>query len=188
MIGERLGVNPTSYRAARFGADGDTWQSLQSLGYHVDSSVTPGIDWSYQGGPNFRQYPVQPYFINKENTQRFSEPLLEVPITIQGKRFAFAPDRWLWYRWLRPTHMSAYEQRRLIDDTIRLYRSNDYVVFCLMFHSMEIIPRATPYTRSEWSVAWYVRRLTKVLDGLALKGCSFVTLEELYQIYASLRI
>ena len=103
MIAKNIGVRPVSYRAARFGADLDTIKSLEKLGYKVDSSVTPQINWSSSGGPNHSKAPQQPYFVS---TDAFYSPgtstILEVPISISKKRFFLLPDKWFFYRWLDP--------------------------------------------------------------------------------------
>lgn len=186
LIQNRLGIKPVSYRAARFGADLNTIHSLLKLGYQVDSSVTPHLNWRKQGGPNFEGYPEQPYFISQND---FSKPdkknksILEVPITIGKKRFPFLPNKWLFYRWLRPTHMSVLEQKLLIKDYFQKYKNKNIIVLTMMFHSMEIIPKASPYTRTKLEVHWFLRRLEKVLLYLKNLGCEFLTLKEIYQLY-----
>ena len=65
LIENKLGVRPVSYRAARYGADLDTIKALQKLGYKVDSSVTPEMNWRSQGGPDHSRAPKQPYFISQ---------------------------------------------------------------------------------------------------------------------------
>ena len=41
LFEQKFGYRPASYRAARFGANADTFEHLVSLGYLVDTSVTP---------------------------------------------------------------------------------------------------------------------------------------------------
>jgi hypothetical protein len=156
LIENRLDYRPVWYRAARYGADLESIRSLVRLGYKYDSSVTPGIDWSAIGGPDHRRAPVQPYWIDRNDLYTATEKdssigIMEYPITIAGKRFgpigAFMPDSWLLYRWLRPTHMSIFEQKRLIDDFCKMYRDP---VFVLIFHSMEIMINKSPFVRNSW--------------------------------------
>lgn len=66
LIQKELGVIPTWYRAARFGADENTIQILQELGYQYDSSVTPHINWTSKGGPNHSKAPAHTYKISKK--------------------------------------------------------------------------------------------------------------------------
>lgn len=154
MIETRLDFRPLWYRAARYGADLDTMKILAELGYLYDSSVTPGIDWSGIGGPDHTQGPVQPYWISSHDmysgsVKSGSIGIMEYPVTILGKRFGligkFLPNNWLFYRWLRPTHMLAIEQRLMINRLIREFRDP---VLVLLFHSMEIMINKTPFVRN----------------------------------------
>jgi hypothetical protein len=59
--GDAFGALPVSYRAGRWGVDALELQHLSELGYLIDSSVPPGIDFRdraglRQLGPDFRSY------------------------------------------------------------------------------------------------------------------------------------
>jgi len=176
LMENKFGERPVSFRAARFGADAQTFSSLKKLGYKVDSSVTPNIDWSGQKGPNFQNYPDQPYFIDKSD-------LLEIPLTIGKKRLPLLPDKWFFYKWLRPTIMTLFEEKSLIKNFINKYKQNKNLTLCLMFHSMEVIPQATPYVRSALGQKRFLNNLKKTIEYLIKSGFEFKTLEELYTIY-----
>lgn len=178
LIERKLGVKPISYRAARYGADLDTIKSLEQLGYRVDSSVTPQIDWSYQAGPDHSNAPKQPYFISE--TDYYSaggSKILEVPITISKKRFLLTGKKWLFYRWLRPTHMSIWEMKGLVNEFVRNYKEP---VLNMMFHSMEVMPKKTPFVRSKFERKLYLSRLTKIIHFIKQKGFQSRTLAEIY--------
>ena len=124
LIENKLGVRPVSYRAARYGADLDTIKALEKLGYKVDSSVTPDTDWRSYGGPDHSRAPKQPYFISQTDYYSPGDgTILEVPITVSGKRLPFLPAKWMFYRWLRPTHMTAFEMKSLVSKFARNYPS-----------------------------------------------------------------
>jgi peptidoglycan/xylan/chitin deacetylase (PgdA/CDA1 family) len=58
---EVFGAPPVSYRAGRWGLDALELRHLASLGYHVDTSIVPGHDFSRsvgrsRSGPDFRRY------------------------------------------------------------------------------------------------------------------------------------
>lgn len=58
---DAFGARPVSYRAGRWGVDALELQHLAELGYRIDSSVPPGIDFRdraglRQLGPDFRAY------------------------------------------------------------------------------------------------------------------------------------
>lgn len=166
IIRDRLGIRPIWYRAGRYGADINTIKSLSKLGYKYDSSVTPGISWKDKGGPDYTKAPEQPYYISKDNFYRKAPSpvesigIIEVPITISGKRFGFLrsffPDNWLFYRWLRPTHMTVFEQKLLIREFIKKYKNP---VLVMMFHSMEIVPKKSPFVRNKLMQTLFLRRI-----------------------------
>ncbi|MDT4952406.1 MAG: hypothetical protein QOJ02_544 [Acidobacteriota bacterium] len=58
---DAFGARPHSYRAGRWGVDSIELEHLAELGYRIDSSVPPGIDFRdrsglQQPGPDFRSY------------------------------------------------------------------------------------------------------------------------------------
>jgi hypothetical protein len=58
---DAFGARPRSYRAGRWGIDSIELEHLAELGYEIDSSVPPGIDFRdraglQQPGPDFRAY------------------------------------------------------------------------------------------------------------------------------------
>ena len=178
LIINQLGVKPVSYRAARFGADLETMRSLEVLGYRVDSSVTPQIDWSGQGGPDHSRAPLQPYFISGDNYYSSGNSrILEVPISISKKRIPIFSNKWLFYRWLRPTHMTVTEMKILINEFANNY---DEPVLNMMFHSMELIPKKTPFVRTVVEQKMYLSRLKRIIRYLKEKGFKSKTLKELY--------
>lgn len=100
LLEERFGEPVVSHRAGRFGFDGRYAAMLLELGYRVDCSVTPGVDWSTtpgapcgRGGPDYRGFPHRPYFLSPADIAspaRFG--LLEVPVTIgMSSLFRAAP-------------------------------------------------------------------------------------------------
>lgn len=166
LIQDKLGMFPEWYRAARFGADSDTIAILQELGLKYDSSFTPGIDWTCKGGPDHKRAPVYSYYIHPESiytSYGSSRGIKEYPVTIMGKRFGILgklmPDNWLFYQWLRPTHMLYMEQKHMIKK-LRKAGIRDIV---MMFHSMELMVGKTPYVRSGWMQRYYIWRLKKTI-------------------------
>lgn len=178
LIEKKLGVRPVSYRAARYGADLDTIKALEKLGYKVDSSVTPDTDWRSYGGPDHSRAPKQPYFISQTDYYSAGRgAILEVPITVSGKRLPFLPGRWMFYRWLRPTHMMAFEMKSLVSEFARNYPSP---VLNLMFHSMEVLPGKTPFVRTKLGQKMYLCRLNSILRYITKMGFESKTLVGIY--------
>lgn len=182
LIEKNIGVTPVWYRAARFGADADTIKILEELGYKYDSSFTPCIDWSDRKGPDHKNTPIQRYYINDNDIYNAGDKLKtgvqEIPVTIMGKRWGFIgkmlPENWLFYRWIRPSHMTYLEQRGMIRQ-LRKHNVKDVV---MMFHSMEIMVGKTPYVRTKWMQRYYLWRLEKTLGFLGKNGYSGKIQEE----------
>ena len=181
---KRIGFNPTSYRAGRFGADLSSVNSLTKLGYLVDSSVTPHVDWRRKNGPNFRDFPEQPYFVDSKDFGKkgVEKEILEVPVSISGKRFPFLPSKWFYYSWLRPSLMTVLEQKLLIRRFLKKFNSNQNIFFCMMFHSVEIIPGVSPYSKREKDSRKILKRIEAILNFFNCLGAKFTTLSEFHSI------
>ena len=74
-IEERFGMAPMIYRAGRYGLGPNTAQLLADQGLAIDSSVRPLFDYWAAGWPDYRTFPLAPYWLNDEKT------LLELPLT-----------------------------------------------------------------------------------------------------------
>lgn len=78
---------PRSHRAAGHGLNGALLQSLERLGYPVDSSVTPWVDGRAAGGLDWREAPEVPYFPDRQRpARRGSSPVLQVPLSVSWDR------------------------------------------------------------------------------------------------------
>ncbi len=178
QIEKRTGRRPISYRAARYGADINTINSLRDLGYKIDSSVSPHIDWRRAGGPDFGDFPEQPYFISRHDFRaKAKSGILEYPITIGPKRLPGLPAKWYFYCWLRPNITTLFEQKRLIRQRIKQYGPDGTVYFNLMFHSNEMKDGCSP---SLISAKAFFKKLRRILSYLDSQGSCFYTLAEIY--------
>jgi hypothetical protein len=174
LIEKNIGVRPIWYRAARFGADSNTIKILAELGYKYDSSFTPCIDWRDRKGPNHKLAPIGKYYIDPNdiynpNNNR-AEGVEEYPVTIMGKRLGIIgrilPENWLFYRWIRPSHMTYIEQKGMI----KKLKHDNIKDIVMMFHSMELMVGKTPYVRAKWMQRYYIWRLEKTLAFLNKEG------------------
>ncbi|MFC4292048.1 polysaccharide deacetylase family protein [Sphingorhabdus arenilitoris] len=73
-ITENFRIKPDIYRAGRYGAGDATADILRELGICIDTSVRSHFDYSSQGGPDYFDYPLSPYWIQRSE-------LMELPIT-----------------------------------------------------------------------------------------------------------
>jgi hypothetical protein len=197
QVEEAGGARPTSFRAGRFGLDGDVAAELADLGYVVDSSVTPGVAWTGnpgmagKGGPDFRRHDAYPFRV------AWTGPavLVELPVTIlstywPARRVALLREHWearplrgarralrLWARpqplWLRPRpEYETADLEALLLEAERL--SLPYAV--LMFHSSELLPGGSPYRRTRADVDALLALLERLLAWAAGRGHGFATL------------
>ena len=83
-----FGRRPRTIRWGQWGLDGSLVPVMEELGYLVDTTVTPGIDWrdfseerSHQA-PSFLGASLQPYFLDRRDVCCAGDsPVLEVPAT-----------------------------------------------------------------------------------------------------------
>lgn len=158
-IEEAFGVAPLVYRAGRYGVGPATAGILREAGIAIDSSARALFDYSGEGGPNFRDHPLWPWWVG-------SRPgLMEMPLTTvywgllrrQG-RFLY-PALWrvpslrgvlarlglLERIPLTPEGVSVDEALKGID--IAIDEGLPLLVFS--FHSPSLRPGHTPYVRDE---------------------------------------
>jgi hypothetical protein len=177
-IGERFGVNPTVYKAGRYGTGTHTAEILEEQGYEVDTSVCPHMDYSGEGGPDFTAFGPRPYWFGKHRR------LLELPLTVG---FSGALRRWggglhrvASRRQVARLHLvAALARLRLVDklwlspegyvtaDHKRLVRAqlhDGLPVFTFAFHSPSVVPGNTPYVRTEGDLEEFLARCREFLD------------------------
>jgi hypothetical protein len=160
-IEERFGASPLIYRAGRYGVGPNTPGVLRDLGIAIDSSVRARFDYSSGGGPNFRDLPVRPWWVDRPGG------LMELPLTTVywGALARAGAGHWLYPRlWrvpklrgalarvglleripLTPEGVNATEARRGIATAVR----QGLPVLVFSFHSPSLQPGHTPYVRSE---------------------------------------
>ncbi|HVZ73811.1 MAG TPA: hypothetical protein VHJ20_15635 [Polyangia bacterium] len=172
LFRERVGRAPRSFRAGRFGIGATTLAILADLGYAVDSSVTPFLDWSATGpgAPDFRDAPVSPYRPDPTQPARVGDsPVWEVPVTIRRGPWQLLPGvgRSLPHRWLRPTWGSARGlvalARRVLAEGRETRRPPRPTVLNVMFHNVEVTPGASPYAADEADASAILGRLAALL-------------------------
>lgn len=181
---------PVSFRAGRFGIGRRTIGILEELGYAVESSVTPNIDWSDQGSPglSFAGAPTQPYHPDRDDPGKPGESsLLEIPITIRRRLLNSLPGigKKLEPRWLRPTWTSGDALIRLAEDEIGEARRNTPgrpVVINAMLHNTEVIPDASPYADAEGDARAILDRLRVLLAFAQRESISVIGLGDVPEI------
>lgn len=93
-IRRNFGIKPLSFRSGRWGFGPAVARSLVLLGYRVDSSVSPYVDWSSIHGPDYRSFSPAIFSFGSNGFRQKTEndTILEVPATIGflQRNFSFA--------------------------------------------------------------------------------------------------
>ncbi len=84
VIKTNFGVRATSFRAGRWGYNGNTAIVLERLGYRVDTSITPFTDWAEYHGPDFTRMKPESYRFNPPEifTRNQEGKMTEIPASI----------------------------------------------------------------------------------------------------------
>ena len=154
---------PQSFRAGGFGIGPASIGILESLGYTVESSVTPHMD-GFQGSP------TQPYHPDPGDPASVgSASILEVPITIRRRFVHSIPGigSRIDLRWLRPTRGTEKSIVRVAEDEIaeaRRAAPNRPVILNAMFHNVEVVAGSSPYGSNEEEARSILDRLRALLE------------------------
>ena len=177
-IAERFGGPPTIYKAGRYGIGPHTAEILRELGYLVDLSVCPQMDYSSEGGPNFTSLTAWPYWFGA------SPHLLELPLAVG---YAGILRRWgkELYRCASRPALSMFHPVGILAqlglvNKIRLspegYYCSELValtralfrdglrVFSFTFHSPSVEPGHTPYVQSQRELHTFLSCCRKYFD------------------------
>jgi hypothetical protein len=158
-IERAFGKPPMSYRAGRYGVGPATAGILSECGVAIDTSVRARFDYSATGGPNFRDHPVRPWWIDRRGG------LMELPLTtvfwgvLRQQGHLLYPALWRVPRLrgllaraglleripLTPEGVSIDEAIKGIDIAI----DEGLPVLVFSFHSPSLQPGHTPYVRDE---------------------------------------
>ena len=183
LFRKAFGYAPTAFRAGRFSAGPNTIRCLKKLGYKVDTSVTPHVNWndaSRQDPVDYRGAREQPYFVADGSylEEDPAGPILEIPVSIT--------KRWRRFRrrdvWLRPAFSTRDQVVQLVREYLRKYAQNDNVVLNMMFHNVEVLPGKSPYTRSPEECREYLAFLESVFSHCRSEGFESVTASGLYDL------
>ena len=154
-----FGAAPLIYRAGRYGVGPNTARILKEGGIAIDTSARSKFDYSFAGGPNFRQLPLHPWWIDDERR------LMELPLTSVYWGVLRQLGDWLYPRLWRVPQMRGLLARiglmeRIpltpegvtLDEAIRgidIAVDMGLPVLVFSFHSPSLAPGYTPYVQSE---------------------------------------
>jgi hypothetical protein len=162
-ISARIGVTPRSYKAGRYGFGPTTAEIVESLGFDIDLSVNPHMDFSGDGGPTFEAFEPKPLVFGR------SRALLELPCTTgfvgAARRIGSRLHRAASAQWLEPFRAvgllarsgalnkimlspegNTFDEMRALTET--LYQADGVRTFALTLHSPSLKPGCTSYVRT----------------------------------------
>ena len=173
QITAAFGRPATVYKAGRYGSGPNTAGILEELGFEVDLSPLAAFDMSADGGPDFEEIPVEPWWFGSQRD------LLCIPGTaalvgLFGSRslscYRLATRPLL--EWLRVpgilAHLRLLDRLRLSPEGYTLEemkRLTEFLlsagvrVFALSFHSPSMVPGCTPYVNSESELSEFLARI-----------------------------
>lgn len=189
MIEHNFGVVPRIFRCGRYGTGPNTAQILIDGGISIDTSVRARFDYSGDGGPNYREHPVRPYWLNR------AAGLLELPLTTVYWGPLGRLGAWLYPRmWripllrgvlakaglleripLTPEGVSVKEAIRGIDTAI----AKGLPVLVLSFHSPSLVPGNTPYVDNDAQLDEFYDWWRKIFAHLAHRGIAPASVGEI---------
>ena len=170
---QAIGVTPTVFKAGRYGFGESTADALESLGFDVDVSINPRMNFAAEGGPDFGRFDTMPFLFGQKRR------LLEVPCTtdyvgVAGDHaqrlhnFADSPA-------LRPLHAVGILSRLGIVNKVMLSPEGNAIgelkaltrsllrrgvrTFSLTLHSPSLMPGCTPYVRTEQQLQQFLDRI-----------------------------
>ena len=188
---EVTGKSPVSFRAGRFGLAREGVRALLALGYRVDSSVTPFVDWTeFSNGADYSEAPFSSYRLDGESSIDQPVPggsLFELPISCGFTRHPFGWRGRVFKRLrhpiLRPLRLTGLGAksgwlRRVVGspetdelaDLLRLARcliEQDVGYVHLFFHSPSLVPGYSPFVRTEADLAELRARLAGFVEGVS---------------------
>jgi len=161
-IAANFGVRPRAYLAGRYGFGPHTAAILADLGYEVDISAAPPIDFRADGGPDYSAYTSDPFWFGEGRRilglpgtgayvgllRPLGTPLYRL-LTAPALRHARLPGIFSRLRLferirLSPEDYTESEMRRLT----RSLLARGVRVFVFSFHSPSVHPGHTPYVPS----------------------------------------
>ena len=211
-ICKNFGVAPVSFRSGRWGLGPGVARSLSKLGYRVDTSITPYVDWSSHYGPDFTRFGPEPFRFNAEGVSHedVNGSILEIPTTVcfLQPNFKFCHrlttalenpfGRLLRLKgflaciglvskvWLSPELANSESMIRLA----RRMEKNNYPCINMTFHSTSLLAGLSPFVKSREEEHVFIQNINEFLVTSRKSGWESLSLaqfESFYEVTASSR-
>ena len=188
-IRSAFGLSPRIYRAGRYGVGGHTARILTDAGFSIDTSVRARFDYSGDSGPNFRDHPPHPWWIDR------AAGLFELPLSTLYCGLMRRQGTWLYHAlWRVPRVRGVLARLGLLErvpltpegvDTRAALRAIDAAladrlpVLVFSFHSPSLCPGNTPYVRHDADLDRLYDWWRRVFAHLRERGVAPTTLAEI---------
>jgi hypothetical protein len=175
-IASAFGRPPAIYKAGRYGIGVNTLPALRRLGFQVDTSVNPHMDFSPIGGPDFSGFPEDPFLIGGW--------LAEVPCTTgfdgsawrAGERLYHLATGTIMRRFRAPgvlarlgilNRINLSPETSTLPEMLRLTRAlvgRGVRTLTISFHSPSMEAGHTPYVRTSRDLREFLGRVEGYFD------------------------
>ena len=192
LFRDKTGYDPLSFRSGRYGMSAFTLTILESLGYAVDSSIMPFRKYNFSNNKyvDYWNAYLQPYYPSQKNALKKGKmSILEVPLTSVTPMVYRYPSSLLKFMnphessiknkvlsrlnlkdnthyYLTPHKQAFADLKYLSDFVINKFRNNKVVILNMMFHSNEVYPSASPYTKSWKEITAYKNSMAQYFEYL----------------------
>ena len=199
-IEENFHIKPITFRAGRWAFNENVARCLSELGYLVDTSMTPFIDWTSYHGPNFRRSSTKPFYFKMNNLEVHDKcgELLEVPPTIGyfQKNFKMCDyvknminesklsklrllgilDRLhlLNFHWLSPEFSNGEEMVKLSKSFV----GSGHKFLNMSFHSTSLLPGKSPFVRDDHELIAFLDNIEMFLQYAVKNNFEFLPLSK----------
>ena len=201
-IVENFQMDPVSFRSGRWGFDHTVAENIHRLGYKVDTSVSPYLNWESYHGPDFSNRSPMPQLLQIGKSGGPHSSILEVPATIgflqdnydrcNARMKAISGSALRHFRligvldrlniinkvWLSPESDDAGKMIRLAESIER----NKYPILNMFFHSPSLRHGLTHFTKTKEEETELTRRIEKFLEYKALSNIESITMSESLKI------
>jgi phosphatidylinositol alpha-1,6-mannosyltransferase len=194
-VRDSFDVQPTVYKAGRYGFGPSTASLLEDEGFLVDTSLIPRTRYTQAGGPDFSGFDYGPFWFGARRR------LLELPVTraLTGLMADAAPSLYGMaerapFRSLRAAGLLA--RARLLERVTLSPEGSDLAamlrltrtllkrgerIFTLSYHSPSLEPGNTPYVQTHRDLAVFLDRISGFLSFFRDElGGVFLTVKELH--------
>ena len=199
-IASNTGTAPSAFRVGRWALDANLAEILIELGYKVDTSVTPYVDWTKENGPDFSELPFKSHWnrLIEVFPSEIDVPFCEIPPSIGFLQSNFEMANAIYkslvntrlrslrlygalYRmgllnrvWMSPEFQTVGEMTRLAAVLI----GRNELFLNMTFHSTSLQAGLTPFVRSKEDEKIIFQRIRKVLTFVKEMGIQSATLTE----------